>query len=708
MKWRVPPSYETQGRDNTQLVIPAKSGSQPILYDESHAVLIVEGAYKGGWTAVSDPAARSEALVKAKLESLGFHVLVWRDLSGDQLRVVLDEMLSNIGYRDEARLFFYYFGHGTVLGTPDDVGGIRTFLVPVDAQDPSKDLKAFQRAAVPISRLTQIAGEMTLKHAFFALEACRAGDLIATLSAPPPPNPTGYLLGDNVRRPVRQFLTAGGASEDVPANGLFTSLLVAGLSGESRNGDGYVYGSDVISYVSHELPRYAQGHALYPAAGWLPHANYGDMVMGPSLASQVHPMPAPRRSGPGPTEIEYSRCRRAENGIESWQHEAPWTAESGWLGSGNNERDVCNGLIAGFTAANAGHVVELRSTSEKSKPDLFGHVEYRYVCSGVERSEPIFKEAQSPSCGIARDDREAARVSRESNDQETVRLLKSAADHGDPKAQATLGEFYRDGRGGLPKDDREAVRLFRQAAEQNNPSGQANLARFYRDGRGGLATDEGEARRLFGLAAEQDDAVAQYNLGIFYRDGRGGLQRDDREAVRLFRLAADHGLAFAQVNMGRYYDDGRGGLPKDEREAMRYYSLAAAQGDAVAQNNIAVNYRDGLAGVQKDEQEAAKLFRLAADGGDANAQASLGQFYERGLGGLPKDELEAARLYKLAADQGNAYGISNLGRLCEFGRGGLSKDENEAVRLYQLAAAQGNEYARNALERLGKPDKAKP
>jgi TPR repeat protein len=283
------------------------------------------------------------------------------------------------------------------------------------------------------------------------------------------------------------------------------------------------------------------------------------------------------------------------------------------------------------------------------------------------------------------------------SDEETVRLLKRDASHGNAGAQARLGYFYETGRGGLARDDREAARLYKLAADQGHSGARNNLGLFYREGRGGLTKDDREAARLYKLAADQGNAYAQQNLGAFYRDGRGGLAKDDREAARLFRLSADQGNADARVGLGYFYETGRAGLAKDDREAARLYKLAVDQGNAFAQNNLGVLYRDGRGGLAKDEREAARLYKLAADQGNAYGQANLGVFYRGGLGGLPKDDREAARLFKLAADQGNAAAQGNLGYLYERGLGDLAKDDREAARLYRLAAGQGNASAQNNL-----------
>jgi Sel1 repeat len=96
--------------------------------------------------------------------------------------------------------------------------------------------------------------------------------------------------------------------------------------------------------------------------------------------------------------------------------------------------------------------------------------------------------------------------------------------------------------------DRERKRPFlpELAADQGDMIAQGNLGDFYANGRGGLPKDESEAARLYKLAADQGNATAQTNLGFFYENGRGGLPKNDREAARLYKLAADQGNAFAQ------------------------------------------------------------------------------------------------------------------------------------------------------------------
>lgn len=291
MTWSVPPQYQTAGNDSTAMIITDSTGVARTIYDESYAVLIIQGQYSNGWSPAVAQGDRSASILRKALEARGYHVMIWRDLKGQQFQLLLSEILSNIGYRNQTRLLFYYFGHGTSLGTSDDDAGTRTFLVPVDAGDPSTNPQGFYRSAIPISRLTELASAMTIKHAFFALEACNAGGIVSTLGLPPPPNAMGYIFGENVKKHVRQFLTAGNEQQEVPS-GVFSALLVGAFDEGSRNADGYVTGSDVISYVTRHSPQYTKDFPLNPSYGFIPPAGGGDMVIGPSLAKLHAPIKA--------------------------------------------------------------------------------------------------------------------------------------------------------------------------------------------------------------------------------------------------------------------------------------------------------------------------------------------------------------------------------------------------------------------------------
>jgi hypothetical protein len=97
----------------------------------------------------------------------------------------------------------------------------------------------------------------------------------------------------------------------------------------------------------------------------------------------------------------YAACRRSENGLEKWQKQAPWVAESGWLDGGNNQAQVCDSLLAAYQAAHPGTSIIISHTSEENKKDFFGHVQYKYHCIGTAFSDPLYKSEISPACGVA-------------------------------------------------------------------------------------------------------------------------------------------------------------------------------------------------------------------------------------------------------------------------------------------------------------------
>lgn len=286
--WTIKPSYET-ANNSTALTIEDDDGNRVPFYSESNAILVVEGEYQHpeAWQKVADSGKQNEDLLRKVLESRGFHVMVWRDLTGTQLRTVLGEAFGNFGYRIGSRLFFYYYGHGHTINLNPDLNGSRTFLVPIDAPNPIADEQGFYRTALPITQLVEYANQITVKHAFFAFESCRAGSVIKSL-APILPYPKGYLFGELVKNPVKQFLTAGSAEQDVLASSPFTPMLVGAIesSDADSNHDGYVTGSEMMAYVSSRVPQATKYQD--PEHGSIPPNGGGDMIMGLVTGSVVN------------------------------------------------------------------------------------------------------------------------------------------------------------------------------------------------------------------------------------------------------------------------------------------------------------------------------------------------------------------------------------------------------------------------------------
>jgi TPR repeat protein len=162
-----------------------------------------------------------------------------------------------------------------------------------------------------------------------------------------------------------------------------------------------------------------------------------------------------------------------------------------------------------------------------------------------------------------------------SNEVESLRWIKKAAENGEPKSQNVLGLYCTTGEHGVPKNEMEAVRLFRKSAEQGWAEGEFNFAACYLKGRG-VEKDVGEAVKWLRTAANQGHANAQYHLAYVYLTGVRG-ETNQAEAVVWLRKAADSGLGIAEFNLGMAYATGAG-VAQDYVQSHKWVSLAVAQG----------------------------------------------------------------------------------------------------------------------------------
>ena len=89
---------------------------------------------------------------------------------------------------------------------------------------------------------------------------------------------------------------------------------------------------------------------------------------------------------------------------------------------------------------------------------------------------------------------------------------------------------------GVEEDKVEALKLIVSAAEAGDYRAQYNAAKMYRDGDGAVA-DYGEAVKWYRLAAEAGYAKAQAGLGQRYARGQG-VEQDMVEALFWTTLAA--------------------------------------------------------------------------------------------------------------------------------------------------------------------------
>jgi hypothetical protein len=76
-----------------------------------------------------------------------------------------------------------------------------------------------------MSQLLAWSRQFTAKHALFLFDSCFSGTVFKTRALPPQPP----YITQATALPVRQFITAGSAGEEVPARSEFTPAFVDAL-----------------------------------------------------------------------------------------------------------------------------------------------------------------------------------------------------------------------------------------------------------------------------------------------------------------------------------------------------------------------------------------------------------------------------------------------------------------------------------------------
>lgn len=137
-----------------------------------------------------------------------------------------------------------------------------------------------------MGRILTWARDIEAKHALFLFDSCFSGTIFKAKALPKiPPH-----ISDVTSRPVRQFISAGSAGEEVPANSVFTPSFIRAVRGEGDlDKDGYVTGTELGMYLHRKVLSYDTGQT--PQYGKIkdPDLDEGDFVF--ALRSPSPPPP---------------------------------------------------------------------------------------------------------------------------------------------------------------------------------------------------------------------------------------------------------------------------------------------------------------------------------------------------------------------------------------------------------------------------------
>lgn len=222
------------------------------LYDGSYALVIGASDYTNGWQKL--PGAKNDLIaVKAALTKQDFTVEELIDPTSENLLLTINRFVNKYGLQPNNRLLIYFAGHGyTEMATDGRKFG---YIVPVDAPLPAKDLVGFQQQAVTMDDIESAARKIRSKHALFVFDSCFSGTFLNARRGTIPP-----VITMKATQPVRQFITAGAADQEVPDVSIFRQQFVEGIGGAAdRNGDEYVTASELADYLQEKVTNYTRG-----------------------------------------------------------------------------------------------------------------------------------------------------------------------------------------------------------------------------------------------------------------------------------------------------------------------------------------------------------------------------------------------------------------------------------------------------------------
>ena len=264
------PDLFPQTNRGMKISVRTNTGEEIQLYKASYALIVGNGNYRNGWDPLPG-ATRDVQEVAAALKTHGFNVTLKTDLTKDKFEDAFETFVQN-GKNEDARLLFYYAGHGYTEELAD--GEHLGYLVMVDAPFPKNDGIDGSKSVDMESLVTQ-SRRMQSRHVLFMFDSCFSGTILNARSQIPPP-----YVSNNVKYPVRQFITAGRADEIVPDHSVFKEAflnLVKGIAPEPIE-DGYITGAELGLYLKTEVPKYNRGQN--PQYGKInnPKLNQGDFV----------------------------------------------------------------------------------------------------------------------------------------------------------------------------------------------------------------------------------------------------------------------------------------------------------------------------------------------------------------------------------------------------------------------------------------------
>lgn len=253
------------------------------VYDQSKALIIGMSRYKF-WDILETVPSEIDA-VKTALQNQGINDIsvVW-DLKGVELGQTLKKFVVQDVVRD-TRMVVYYAGHGWTDGRYSG------FIVPAD--NPLEGDAGFRDNLVSMEDISNWSKLSKAKHMLFVFDSCFSGAVFLTRSNLKP----SELFLQDADVPVRQFITSGSATDQVPSRSDFAEKFVLGLNGAADvYADGVVTANELGYWLKKEISALGRQTPQYGSSA-VPGFSHGDVLFRSLGAPSVVQTKIPLRPG---------------------------------------------------------------------------------------------------------------------------------------------------------------------------------------------------------------------------------------------------------------------------------------------------------------------------------------------------------------------------------------------------------------------------
>ncbi len=245
-----------QDQSRQRVAVHDREGREVAWYGDSYALVIGVSKYTAGWPNLKNVSKDLRA-VRKKLQAHGFEIVkAPANPTKKILSSTFQEFFSTYGNDPHNRLLVFFSGHGYTFEGKD-----RGFLVPSDAPDPLADKVGFLRKAVHMNRVMTWSRRIDATHVLFVFDSSFSDAALKAAAVSDPPSE----IGAATARPVRQFVSAGGAGGQKPEKSTFAPGFARAMLGEADlNGDRQVTGTELGVFLHQaastagQTPRYGK------------------------------------------------------------------------------------------------------------------------------------------------------------------------------------------------------------------------------------------------------------------------------------------------------------------------------------------------------------------------------------------------------------------------------------------------------------------